>query len=71
MEYSKQPYYNTLIDDDVEEFMIIDGDEDEIDLFDDDITYTYQDSKRILDGMEISHIEKYLRDKKLQNINKK
>lgn len=32
---------------------------------------TYQNSKNILNDINLSHIEKYLREKKLENINKK
>lgn len=33
--------------------------------------YTYEKTKTILDELDLSHIEKYLREKKLNNINNK
>ncbi len=35
------------------------------------VYYNVQTNKQILDNMDIKDIEKYLRDKKLENINKK
>lgn len=52
-------------------------DDDDVDMWieeDDDCSgpnYTYQQTKNILNNLNITHIEKYLRDKKLENINKK
>lgn len=57
------------------------SDEDWFDVYDDDEclsdpedisprNYTYEKSKSILEDFNITHLEKFLREKKLKNINK-